>query len=45
VRVTWTGTFTVEGSTEVFDIQTPVFVESPQTVVAVRQARTELVSR
>lgn len=45
VRVTWTGTFTVEGSTEVFDIQTPVFVQSPQTVVAVRQARTELVSR
>lgn len=45
VRVTWTGTFTLQGSAEVFDIQSPAFVQGPDTVVDVREARTELVSR
>ena len=45
VRVTWTGTFTLEGSDEVYEIQSPAFVQGPDTVVDVREARTELVSR
>jgi hypothetical protein len=45
VRVTWTGTFTLEGSTEVYEIQSPAYVQGPRTVVDVREARTELVSR
>lgn len=45
VRVTWTGIFTIEGSPEVFAIQTPAFVQGPPTTVAVREARTELVAR
>ena len=44
VRVTWTGTFTLEGSAEVYAIRSPAFVEGPPTVVDVREARTELVS-
>jgi hypothetical protein len=45
VRVTWTGTFTVEGSQEVLQIGSPAFVQGPPTAVDVREARTELVSR
>ncbi len=45
VRVTWTGTFTIEGSPEVFAIRTPAYVQGPPTTVDVREARTELVSR
>ena len=45
VRVTWTGTFTLEGSSEVYEIQSPAFVQGSPTVVDVREARTELVSR
>jgi hypothetical protein len=44
VRVTWTGTFTIEGSPEVFAIRTPAYVQGPPTTVDVREARTELVS-
>ncbi len=45
VRVTWTGTFTLEGSPEVFTITTPAFVQGPATTVDVREARTELVAQ
>lgn len=45
VRVMWTGTFTLEGSSEVYEIQSPAFVQGAPTVVDVREARTELVSR
>lgn len=45
VRVTWTGTFTLEGSPEVFTISAPAFVQGPATAVDVREARTELVAR
>jgi hypothetical protein len=45
VRVTWTGTFTLEGSAEVYEIQSPAYVQGPPTVVDVREARSELVSR
>lgn len=43
VRVTWTGTFTLPGSTEVFPIRTPAYVQGPVTQVDVREARAELV--
>ena len=43
VRVTWTGTFTLPGSGEVFPIRAPAYVQGPVTEVDVRQARTELV--
>ena len=43
VRVTWTGTFSLQGSDEVFPIRTPAYVQGPVTEVDVRQARTELV--
>lgn len=45
VTVTWTGTFSIAGSTEVFEIRTPVEVESAPATVSVREARTELVDR
>jgi hypothetical protein len=45
VRVTWTGTFTLAGSPEVYEIQSPAFVQGPPTVVDVREARTQLVAR
>jgi hypothetical protein len=45
VRVTWTGTFTLEGSAEVFTIPTPAFVQGPATTVDVREARTVLVAQ
>lgn len=40
---TWTGTFTVAGSSEVFPIRTPAVVTSAPVTVQVREARTELV--
>lgn len=43
VRVMWTGTFTLPGSSEVFPIRAPAYVQGPVTQIAVRQARTELV--
>lgn len=43
VRVTWTGTFTLPGSSEVFPIRTPAYVQGPVAQVDVREARTELV--
>lgn len=45
VRVMWTGTFTFEGSPEVRRISSPAYVQGPQTLVDVREARAELVSR
>ena len=45
VRVTWTGSFTVEGSAEVLQIGAPAFVQGAPTLVDIREARTELVSR
>jgi hypothetical protein len=45
VQVTWTGTFTIEGSDEVFTIASPAVVTGPPTTVQVRQARTELVAQ
>lgn len=43
VVVSWSGSFTIAGSTEVFDIPTPARVTSAPITVQVRQARTELV--
>lgn len=43
VRVAWTGTFTLPGSSEVFQIRTPAYVQGPVAQVDVREARTELV--
>lgn len=43
VRVTWTGTFALQGSSEQFPIRTPAYVQGPVTGVDVREARTELV--
>lgn len=43
VTTTWTGTFTVAGSPEVFQIRTPAIVQTPPVTVQVREARTELV--
>ncbi len=43
VRVTWTGTFALQGSDEQFPIRTPAYVQGPVTEVDVLQARTELV--
>ena len=45
VTVTWTGTFSIAGSTETFEIRTPVTVTSPPVPVQVREARTELVDQ
>jgi hypothetical protein len=43
VVTTWTGTFTVAGSSEVFPIRTPAVVQSAPVTVQVREARTQLV--
>ena len=43
VATTWTGTFSVAGSDEVFAIRTPAVVQSPPVIVQVREARTQLV--
>jgi len=43
VRVTWTGTFRLAGTTESFPIRTPAYVQSAEATVDVREARTELV--
>lgn len=43
VRVTWTGTFRIQGTTQSFPIRTPAYVQGPPAVVDVRQARSELV--
>ncbi len=45
VATTWTGTFTVAGSSEVFPIRTPAVVQSAPVTVQVREARTQLVDR
>jgi hypothetical protein len=45
VATTWTGTFSVAGSSEVFPIRTPVVVQSAPVTVQVREARTQLVDR
>lgn len=45
VSVSWTGTFMLPGSSQVFDIPTPAVVTSDPMVVQVRAARTELVAR
>lgn len=45
VATTWTGTFTVAGSSEVFPIRTPAVVQSAPVTVQVREARTELVDQ
>lgn len=44
VITTWTGTFTIAGSDEVFAIRTPAVVSGPPVTVQVREARTELVA-
>jgi len=44
VRVTWTGTFTVGSSPEVFPIRAPAFVQGPVSEVEVVQARAQLVA-
>lgn len=44
VRVTWTGTFTVGSSPEVFPIRSPAFVQGPVSEVEVMQARAQLVA-
>lgn len=44
VRVTWTGTFTVEGSPQVYDIRAPAFVQGAPSAVQVREARSQLVA-
>jgi hypothetical protein len=44
VRVTWTGTFTVGSSPEVFPIRAPAFVQGPVSEVEVMQARAQLVA-
>jgi hypothetical protein len=44
VRVTWSGTFTLGRSPEVFTIRAPAYVESAPVRVDVRTARTELVA-
>jgi hypothetical protein len=43
VEVSWKGSFTIAGSSEVFDIPTPAVVTSDPVTVQVREARTELV--
>lgn len=43
VRVMWTGTFSLPGSSEAFPIRTPAYVQGPVAQVDVREARTELV--
>jgi hypothetical protein len=43
VATTWTGTFTVAGSSEVFPIRTPAVVQSAPVTVQVREARSQLV--
>jgi hypothetical protein len=45
VATTWTGTFTVAGSNEVFPIRTPAVVQSAPVTVQVREARTQLVDQ
>jgi hypothetical protein len=45
VATTWTGTFTVAGTSEVFPIRTPAVVQSGPVTVQVREARTQLVDR
>jgi hypothetical protein len=45
VTVTWTGQFSIAGSTETFDIRQPVTVTSPPVAVQVREARSELVDQ
>jgi hypothetical protein len=45
VATTWTGTFTIPGSTEVFQIRTPAVVQSAPVTVQVREARTKLVDQ
>ncbi len=44
VRVTWTGSFTVGSSAEVFLIRAPAFVQGPVSEVEVVQARAQLVA-
>ncbi|MDQ3715509.1 MAG: PKD domain-containing protein [Actinomycetota bacterium] len=44
VRVTWTGTFTVGPSAEVFPIRAPAIVQGPVSEVEVVQARAQLVA-
>jgi hypothetical protein len=44
VRVTWTGTFSLPGSTEQFPVRNPAFTQGPVTPVDVREARTQLVA-
>lgn len=45
VDVSWQGSFTIAGSTEVIDIPTPAVVSSEPVVVQVREARTQLVDQ
>lgn len=45
VATTWTGTFSVAGSPEVFPIRTPAVVQSAPVDVQVREARTQLVDQ
>ncbi len=43
VEVSWKGSFTIGGSSQVFDIPTPAVVTSDPVTVQVREARTQLV--
>ena len=45
VEVTWQGSFTIAGSSEVFDITTPAVVTSAPVTVQVREARSQLVDQ
>jgi hypothetical protein len=45
VATTWTGSFSVAGSAEVFPIRTPAVVQSAPVTVQVREARTQLVDQ
>jgi len=45
VATTWTGTFSIAGSQEVFPIRTPAVVQSGPVNVQVREARTQLVDQ
>ena len=43
VRVTWTGTFSIGGSPEVFPIRAPIYLQGPPTDLTVVEARAELI--
>lgn len=45
VTVTWTGSFSIAGSTETFAIRQPVTITSEPVAVQVREARTQLVDQ